>query len=1132
MKKILLFAFMLFFTCTAFSATYYFSSVSGDDSRTSTQARNSATPWKSLSKFNSYSISLQPGDSVLFKRGETFSGSINVSKSGTASMPIVVGAYGTGTRPVFTSLAEVSNFVSIGTNKYTSSVFTSTSDPKFLLLDGVLQQIGRWPNADAADRGYLFVDSISSVRDGYTNIIYNNWTGLSKPLTDWTGGQVAIRSNRFVFNTFDIAKDSQTYSGASTTFHLPYVQGTLEKTGFFLQNRIEALDQNGEWSFDGTANKASIFLSSSPGIHSIQMPSLDNGINITSGNNIIVDNINLTGYNKYGIYVKQSTNITFQNCTINLIGVNGFRNDSANINIKLLNSKINQSLGYGLIVRRGHQTCLRDTFTNIMPILGMNGTQAGDAVNTLGDSIIVQYCRFNNICYNGVQFNNGSHINISYNFFDSIDQRLDDGGAIYTVNQVVRFSYVDRLVKQNIVLNTNNGRRPVEGLPKYIDTARNKQYSAAIYGDLYTTDLTYDGNIIVGSERDGFFCNDPINVNWYNNVVYNAKGSSFHFANAHDDTNYKISGLNVKNNTVVNSSLAGPTDLRAVFLGNKIGVVSQYGNFDSNYYAYPLNKNALFRADTTNPTYYYLNTSPSWQSTFGFDLHSKLTPLYLSTTSIPKTPTKLVYNDTEGEQTYSLDGESWISAQGVKYNTSVTLKPFTALALIKDTNNIHLTPIADAYVRDGSYDTTNYGLDTILAIKASTILGRTRLSYLKFPLDSVKEVGSAKLRVYASTVINPGSPMMSIFGVDNDTWTESGIRYNNAPPSSTSALTSISVVDSERYYEFDVTNYVKTQAAGDKKVSFLLKDITNQENYVVFNSRENSQNKPELIIVAPVLIKPSDDAYVRDGNYQGLNYGTDTLLAVKKAIAGYSRKTYLKFPLNNIGNVKSAKLRLYGSNEDATDVKLSAYGVNTDSWSETSITWSNAPGSLTALLDTARVNNVAKYYEFDVTNFVKNEFTGDKTVSFVVKDTAGLNKLVTFNSSENAKFPPQLVVDYSGDATAISMKSIHVNGTAITKSDTEQNILGNNISFLKARLYPNPVNNKIHVAFPHTYKGNFNLQVMDILGRTYDLGKYNINKDGYEIDVNISKLSLKSGQYFIRILSDTQSTQTIKLIVQ
>lgn len=86
---------------------------------------------------------------------------------------------------------------------------------------------------------------------------------------------------------------------------------------------------------------------------------------------------------------------------------------------------------------------------------------------------------------------------------------------------------------------------------------------------------------------------------------------------------------------------------------------------------------------------------------------------------------------------------------------------------------------------------------------------------------------------------------MSVYGVNTDTWTETQITYNNAPAASTSALTSVGISDTSIYYDFDVTNYVNAQSSGDTIVSFLLKDTSNQANLVVFNSKENSQNKPQ-----------------------------------------------------------------------------------------------------------------------------------------------------------------------------------------------------------------------------------------------------------------------------------------------
>src|ERR1041384_5504699 len=91
----------LVFFCEKINATnYYFSSTDGDDSRTSAQAQSSSTPWKTIAKLNSIFSSIQPGDQILFKRGDVFYGSINITKSGSSGSPIIFDAYGSGALPV------------------------------------------------------------------------------------------------------------------------------------------------------------------------------------------------------------------------------------------------------------------------------------------------------------------------------------------------------------------------------------------------------------------------------------------------------------------------------------------------------------------------------------------------------------------------------------------------------------------------------------------------------------------------------------------------------------------------------------------------------------------------------------------------------------------------------------------------------------------------------------------------------------------------------------------------------------------------------------------------------------------------------------------------------------------------
>jgi hypothetical protein len=86
---------LTFFSVSHLSAaTYYVSSSVGNDSNSGT----STYPWKSLSKVNSSLFN--PGDSILFKTGDTWRETLTVSSSGSAGNVITFGAYGSGTAPI------------------------------------------------------------------------------------------------------------------------------------------------------------------------------------------------------------------------------------------------------------------------------------------------------------------------------------------------------------------------------------------------------------------------------------------------------------------------------------------------------------------------------------------------------------------------------------------------------------------------------------------------------------------------------------------------------------------------------------------------------------------------------------------------------------------------------------------------------------------------------------------------------------------------------------------------------------------------------------------------------------------------------------------------------------------------
>lgn len=97
------------------AANYYIDSRGGDNGNSGT---NVSSPWKTISKINN--LTLSPGDSVLFKRGETWREQLTVTSSGNSSGYITYGAYGSGDKPVIMGSDSVYDWSDSGTNKWTA----------------------------------------------------------------------------------------------------------------------------------------------------------------------------------------------------------------------------------------------------------------------------------------------------------------------------------------------------------------------------------------------------------------------------------------------------------------------------------------------------------------------------------------------------------------------------------------------------------------------------------------------------------------------------------------------------------------------------------------------------------------------------------------------------------------------------------------------------------------------------------------------------------------------------------------------------------------------------------------------------------------------------------------------------
>lgn len=155
------------------------------------------------------------------------------------------------------------------------------------------------------------------------------------------------------------------------------------------------------------------------------------------------------------------------------------------------------------------------------------------------------------------------------------------------------------------------------------------------------------------------------------------------------------------------------------------------------------------------------------------------------------------------------------------------------------------TAAEDAYI-DNSGSTvanTNFGSQVMLRVK------NVQNFLLKFSVSGVglERVTSAKIRLHCNDASSAGGNFQL---VANNSWTEAGVTWNNAPAGSSSpTLPSLGSVSSGSWYEVDVTPAVIADGTFSFRVS-----ASASTNIAGYDSREVSGLEPQLVLVTkPVL---------------------------------------------------------------------------------------------------------------------------------------------------------------------------------------------------------------------------------------------------------------------------------------
>lgn len=606
-KSTLLLLLLLCLFTSSHGASYYFSTSLGNDSRSPSEAQNPNTPWKTVAKLNSFFTNLRAGDVVYFRRGETYLGTILLNASGTASNPIRISAYGTGAKPIITSLVEVSGWRDIGNGRYESTNSFSANEVNIVVIDDKIQEKGRFPNATDENGGYLTINSLAGTR----SILSDKLTGNP----NFNGGEVVIRKVQWIIDRHRITShigNRIDYTGSSS--FAPSIN-----YGFFIQDHVNTLDQFGEWFYNRSTKKLNVFFGSgNPSSHKTFLSTFDHLLTKNSrSSNIVLENLHFRGSNKDAIRVDGGVGIKFLNNDIEFAGENGFYVTSI-LELELNNNKVSYAMNNGIYLRFGNPEAkvTNNVVENTFAFQGaiQSGDRNGIGLFAASDGVLIENNRVFNTGYNGIHFN-GNNTKIKNNLVDGYCLLKNDGGGIYCFGGQNGTIFVGREVEGNIIL---NGRATNFGTP--LSNSRiSKPHASGIFLDDNVSGVNVFNNTIAHTEYTGIKianCRDII-VN--NNTFYDTDS---HILLGNSGNGGDTRGLTITNNVLFSKR----SDQSSLSIRSGKDDISEFGYFDNNIFSRPLGDNqsiALRYQRDGNRVDEVLNL-PRWQANFNQDRNSKI----------------------------------------------------------------------------------------------------------------------------------------------------------------------------------------------------------------------------------------------------------------------------------------------------------------------------------------------------------------------------------------------------------------------------------------------------------------------------------------------------------------------------
>jgi len=638
-------------------AIYYISATGNDLANGTT----TGTPWQTLTKVNSTTFSA--GDQILFQRGCTFYGSLTINQSGTTGNPITFGAYGSGANPIITGFTDVTSWLNLGGNIWESTNAVSTlSTCNMVTINGVNTTMGRYPNVDAGNGGYLTFQSHS----GQTSITSSSLTGTP----NWTGAEVIVRANNYTINRNVITSQSGGTLNYATSSDEPQ-----NGFGFFLQNDLKTLTYQNAWYYNPSTKKLRIYSTSQPS--NVNVATVNNIVTV-HGSYITMDRLTITGSNSDAIYNEAGSdsynNSTIINCTISFSGKSAIRMRMQYFVVQ--NNTISDSNSNGIIMyyQSGDDSTIirNNNISNSGQLVGMlenSNTGNGIIILSKGHTTI----DYNNVLYSGYSgiILNNSYGSITNNFVNNFSNVLDDGGGIYCYQA----SY--HSITSNIV---------TFGIGAHLGTNYSTAMAHGIYLDEGCNNSEVSYNSISDCASYGLFEHMTTVINAHHNTIFNCQTQFLQYDSGNtmlnNQFNYNILVAKASNQYIAEFDF-------------NTAHSSSLGTLDHNIYARPISDTNAIRVwliDGTATDY----TLAQWKALYSKDTNSTKSPISVSNVN----DIHFIYNETRITKNFTLS-TTFTDMFNVSKSGTLTLQPYTSIVLLGAGTITEGTTLH--YIMSGSY---------------------------------------------------------------------------------------------------------------------------------------------------------------------------------------------------------------------------------------------------------------------------------------------------------------------------------------------------------------------------------------------------------------------------------------------